>query len=202
MDEDIAAGVADITNDLTTPAGPGIVQGTMSFPSGLTLAVGHAWLIDLWPTDVTTGYLGAIFQYTLPTLSLVPIAPARVFDSRCSGMGGRMVTGAPRTIQVKDALNVVTGVVATPNAIPQGARAISFNITVTGTINAGYVTVLPGTSTTLTASTINWISSGAMLANGGIVMLGTGTAERQITLVMVGPSASADVIIDVTGYYQ
>jgi hypothetical protein len=103
---------------------------------------------------------------------------------------------------LKDAINVSTCAVATTNAIPQGAKAISFNITVTGTINAGYVTVLPGTSTTLTASTINWISSGSMLANGGIVSLGTGPAERQVTLVMVGPSASADVILDITGYYQ
>jgi hypothetical protein len=202
FDEDATTGTQTTPGIVTSSTGPGIVHATNTFPSGLTLAPGHEWFVDLYTTSSTSGFVGAVFQYTLPTVSLVPITPVRVFDSRCAGMGGRMVTGAPRTINVKDAINPFTCTVATLNAIPQGARAISFNITVTGTINAGYVTVLPGTSTTLTASTINWISSGAMLANGGIISLGTGTAERQVTLVMVGPSASADVIVDITGYYQ
>ena len=144
---------------VTTPSGPGLVHGTISgLTGGVTLAADHNWFLLIGPTSSTSGYIGAIFQYTLPTLSLVPMTPVRVFDSRFSS---RIIQGAPRTINVKDAINVSTGAVTTPNAIPKGARAISFTITATGTGAAGYVAVLPGTSTTVTASTINWTGPGA-----------------------------------------
>ena len=201
LDENTVGGdTLSTVGSAASPSGTGVTHATMTFPSGLTLAVGHHWLLDLIPTSSTAGFVGAVVQYTLPTVSLVPITPVRVFDSRFSS---KIVQGAPRTINVKDAINVVTGAVTTPNAIPQGARAVSFTVTVTGTSSGGFVAVLPGTTTTVTASTINWTSSGATLAAGGIVSLGTGTAERQVTLVVGGSgSASTDVIVDITGYYE
>ena len=184
-----------------TSTGPGIVHATQYLPRTASrwrpATAGSSTSIA---TISTSGYVGAIFQYTLPTLSLVPMTPVRVFDSRFSS---RIVQGAPRTINVKDAINVGTGAVTIPNAIPKGARAISFTITATGTGAAGYVAVLPGTSTTVTASTINWTGPGATLATGGIVSLGSGAAERQVTLVVGGGgSASTDVIVDITGYFK
>jgi hypothetical protein len=202
LDENVANGdVATTAGSVTTSSGPGIVTGTMAFPSGLTLAPGHDWKVDLYGTSASSGFTGAVFQYTLPTVSLVPITPVRVFDSRFSS---KIVQGAPRTINVKDAINIITGAVTIPNAIPQGARAVSFTITVTGTSSGGgYVTVLPGTTTTVTVSTINWTSSGTTLASGGVVSLGTGSAERQVTLVVGGSgSASTHVILDITGYFR
>jgi hypothetical protein len=199
-EDDGSSGSVPGVDSTTTTTGPGVVHGTMSFPSGLTLASAHNWFVDLFSSGPTSGYVGAVFQYTLPTLSLVPMTPVRVFDSRFSS---GLVQGAPRTINVKDAINVATGAVTTPNAIPQGARAISFTITVTSTGNAGYVAVLPGTTTTVTASTINWTGPGMTLAAGGIVSLGAGTAERQVTLLVGGGgSASSDVIVDITGYFR
>jgi hypothetical protein len=188
------------TMTMDTSTGPGLVHAALTFPSGVTLGAGHEWFVDLFVTSSSSGFVGAYVQYTLPTLSLVPMTPVRVFDSRFSS---RIVQGAPRTINVKDAINVGTGVVTTPNAIPKGARAISFTITATGTGAAGYVAVLPGTSTAVTASTINWTGPGATLATGGIVSLGSGAAERQVTLVVGGGgSASTDVIVDITGYFK
>ncbi|MGA3057004.1 MAG: hypothetical protein ABSE70_03035 [Candidatus Limnocylindrales bacterium] len=200
-DENIAnGGYHDVAGSAPTSSGPGIVTAKMSFPSGLTLAPGHSWYVVLASTSATSGFSGAIFQYTLPTLSLVPMTPVRVFDSRFSS---RVVQGAPRTINVKDAINVSTGAVTTPNAIPQGAKAVSYTVTATNTGIAGFVSVLPGTSTTVTASTVNWTGSGATIAAGGIVSLGTGTAERQVTLVVGGGgSSSTDVIVDITGYFR
>ncbi len=181
--------------------GSGIRTGTISFPTGLMLPAGYNFQIGLNGTSSTNGFDGVIFQYTLPTVSLMPITPVRVFDSRFSS---RLVQGAPRTINVKNAINITTGAVTVTNAIPQGARAISFTITVTDTGSVpGYVAVLPGTTTTLTVSTVNWTSGGATVAAGGIVSLGTGAAERQITLVVGGPGTSnTNVIVDVTGYYM
>jgi hypothetical protein len=187
----------------TSPSGTGVTQVTMTFPSGVTLAVGHHWLLDLYPTDSSAGYVGAVVQYTLPTLSFVPITPVRVFDSRFSRFGGAIANGASRLVNVKDSINVSTGNVAVTNAIPQGARAISFTLTVTGTVGSGYLAILPGTSTTVTASTVNWSASGQTLAAGGIVQLGSGSAERQVTLVAGGSAGSStQAILDITGYYE
>jgi len=187
----------------TSPSGTGVTHATMTFATGLTLAVGSHWMLDLPVTSSSVGYVGAVVQYTLPTVSLVPITPVRVFDSRITRFGGRILQASPRTINVKDAINVLTGVVTTSNAIPQGARAVSFTVTVTNTGNPGFVAVLPGTNTTATVSTINWTVSKATIAAGGIIALGTGTAERQVTLVVGGGgTASTDVIVDITGYYQ
>ena len=118
---------------VATDAGPGLVHGTMSFPSGLVTATGHNWLVGLAVTNVDTAVIGVIVQYTLPSLALVPISPVRVFDSRFPGFGGPITKSSPRTINVKDAINPVTGVVTLSNAIPLGARAISYNVTVTST---------------------------------------------------------------------
>ena len=188
------------TMTMDTSTGPGLVHALLTFPSGVTLATGREWFVDLFVTSSSSGFVGAYVQYTLPTLSFVPITPVRVFDSRFSS---RLVQGAPRTINVKDAINVNTGAVTTPNAIPVGAKAVSYTVTATNTGIPGFVSVLPGTTTTVTASTINWTASGATIAAGGTVSLGIGAAERQVTLVVGGAgSASTDVIVDITGYYM
>lgn len=116
-------------------------------------------LADL-PLEAAIDLADAAGSIALPTLSFVPIAPVRVFDSRFAGFGGSINQGSPRTIDVKDAIDVVTGAVSTPNAIPQGAKAVAFNLAVTGTSSAGYVAVIPGTGTTVTDSTVNWTGSG------------------------------------------
>jgi hypothetical protein len=199
----VGGGTWSVVGSAASPSGTGVTHATMTFASGVTLAVGHDWLFDLSVTSSSAGYVGAIVQYTLPTLSFVPISPVRVFDSRFSGFGGPIVQGAPRTINVKDAINISTGAVTTPNAIPQGAKAVAFNLTATGTVGSGYIAILPGTSTTLTVSTVNWTASGTTIANGGVVALGSGTAERQVTLVVGGPgSTTSYAIVDITGYYK
>jgi hypothetical protein len=205
LDENTVGGSATSTVDTaTSPSGTGVTQATMTFPSGVTLAVGHHWLLFLdGPTSSSAGYVGAVVQYTLPSLSLYPITPIRVFDSRFSRFGGAIANGASRLVNVKDSINVSTGNVAVTNAIPAGAKAISFTLTVTGTVGAGYLAILPGTTTTVTASTVNWSASGQTLAAGGIVQLGSGSAERQVTLVAGGSAGSStQAILDITGYYR
>jgi hypothetical protein len=188
----------------TTPVGPGVVQVTMPFPSGITLAPGESWLsTDFSATSIDSAFIGAIFQYTLPTASLVAITPVRVYDTRFFQFGGAIGTGTHRTINVKDALDPITGAVTLTDAIPVGARAVSFNVTVTHTLGAGYLALIPGADTTVTASTLNWTGPGQTVANGGLISLGSGSAERQITIVIAGtPGSSAQVVVDITGYYQ
>lgn len=198
----VGGGILSTVGSATISSGTGLRLATMTFPSGITLAVGHQWVVDLVGTTGSNGYVGAVVQYTLPALSFVPITPVRVLDSRFARFGGSIVHGSPRTINVKDAINVATGAVTTPDAIPQGAKAVAFNLTVTGTVGGGFVAVIPGTGTTVTASTVNWTTGGATIANGGVVALGSGTAERQLTLVVGGSTASTQAIVDITGYYK
>jgi hypothetical protein len=203
LDQDTTTGADTAAALPATPTGPGVLHATQSYPGGLTLASGHDWMIALVTTTSTSGYVGAIFQYTLPTVSLVPITPVRVFDSRFARFGGPIARGSSRLVNVKDAISTTTGVVTMTDAIPHGARAISFTLTITGTVGGGWVCILPGTNATATASTINWWASGQTLATGGIVSLGTGAAERQVTLVVSGGTGSrTQVIVDITGYYH
>lgn len=200
MDQNSATNAFTSDEGVTTTSGPGIVHGAMAFPGGLTLASGHNWALSIPHGDATNGFFGAIIQYTLPSAQLYPINPVRVYDSR---FATKMANGEKRTIDVKNAIDPSTGAVTGTNVIPVGARAVSFTVTVTQTSGAGWVAALPGGSTTVTVSTVNWTTSGADIAAGSIVTLGAGANERQITLALGGRSdASSHVIIDVTGYYM
>ena len=64
--------------------------------------------------------------------------------------------------------------------------------------------MLPGGSTTITGSSINWTASGVTLANGGVVAFGTGSHERQVTFIVEGSAGyppRTQIILDVTGFY-
>ena len=83
--------------------------------------------------------------------------------------------------------------------VPAGATAIAANVTVTNTVGSGFLTVNPGGTSTIGASTINWSSGGLTLANGVIL---TVNANRELTVVYGGAgSAATNVIVDVNGYY-
>jgi hypothetical protein len=190
-------------DDLASPSATGPTHVTRSYASGFTMQLGYDFFLELGPTSVASGYVAAVVQYTLPTMSLVPITPARVFDSRFAAFGGPIATGGSRLVNVKDAIDPLTGLVSVANAVPEGARAVSYNLTIVSTVGAGYVAVVPGNSTTVTSSSINWYTSDQILANSGVIGLGSGAAERQVTLVVGGSGGSStQVILDITGYYK
>lgn len=203
---DITTGVLSALPPATTTVGAsgGVHHLGVPFP-GNVVVPGQPWTIIVFSTTPAAGFTGVIVQYTLPMNVFVPITPARVFDSRCTGAGGKLAVGAPRTVNVKNAHNpdASTCAVSTANAIPAGATAVSYNLTITNTNSTwGSIDLLPGTSTTITGSSINWTAPGTTLANGGVIKLGTGSAERKITAVMSGPAtATVDFVIDITGYY-
>lgn len=123
------------------------------------------------------------------------IDPVRVFDSRWAG-NTRLSNGQNRLISVADG-RTAAGVVNAPNAVPVGATAIAYNITVTLTSGAGFLSVTPGSSAGFTSSSINWSADGQNLANGLIVGL---DATRQIRVFCGG--VSTDYVVDVTGYFR
>ncbi len=127
------------------------------------------------------------------------ITPARVYDSRWSGVAGVTTgvlnTGELREISVADGRGP-TGSVTTANAVPEGARAIAYNLTITGTAGGGFLAVSPG-GTSTSASSINWAATGIDLANAAIV----GTSSTRTIRVAAGGPGSTNFIVDVTGYW-
>ncbi len=128
--------------------------------------------------------------------SFNPITPARVYDSRRSI--GAVTSGSVRTISVANSFDVVTGALVTSNIVPSGATAVAANITVTGTTGRNNFCVNPGGVTTVGSSMINWYANGQTAANAIIVAI---SSNRQINVVAGSQGGSAQVIVDVTGYW-
>jgi len=129
------------------------------------------------------------------------INPIRVYDSRkdgYSGNNGLLERLASRDVSVADARDDA-GTVVTANAIPSGATAIAFNITVAGTTGTNYLSIAPGgTASTPTTSIINF-SASQNLANASVVGI---SSDRKVRVWCGDDVGSAHFIIDVSGYYR
>ena len=127
------------------------------------------------------------------------ITPYRAYDSRRpTPTPGLLTPGTNRVVSVAASRDGTTGAVVAANAIPAEATAVTFNLTVTGTVGRGFLAVTEGDATETAASTINWSGPGLVVANGSTVKL---DASRQIK-VFNGSLGSAHFIIDITGYYR
>jgi hypothetical protein len=129
------------------------------------------------------------------------ITPVRAYDSRYlssvdSGVGP-MIGGDARTVSVADAYAPDTTTLTVTGAVPAGATAVAYNVTVADTGPAGFLAVSPGDATAITASTINWSGAGSVLANSSVVKL---DASRRIKVFCRG--SATHVIIDVLGFYR
>lgn len=117
----------------------------------------------------------------------VPLAPARILDTRfgTGGISGRV--GQDREIELR-----VTGVGGIPSS---GVAAVALNVTVTGTNAPGFLTVWPGGQPRPVASNLNW-AAGATVANLVAVKVGPGGTVRVYNAL-----GDAHVIFDVAGWY-
>ncbi len=132
--------------------------------------------------------------------ALVPLTPVRVYDSRKNNAptpNGPISTGQQRVIPVKDGRDVDTNAVTEVDIVPAGATAIVYNLTIVDMVGGGFLSVAPGDTASLGASTINWgPSTDGALANSSTVKL---DGNRQ--LKVFGGGGSTDFIIDVLGYH-
>ncbi|MDQ1250138.1 MAG: hypothetical protein QG597_4517, partial [Actinomycetota bacterium] len=132
-------------------------------------------------TPIEPGPIGNVF---------VPISPSRVIDTRTAKGGtGAIQTGTQRVFSIA---TVQDGGAA---AVPAGATAIVYNLTVPNPAIAGHLRVMPGDAASLTtASAINF-RPGETIANG---LTTTVDAQRRIVIYA---GSTADAIVDVVGYY-
>lgn len=134
--------------------------------------------------------------------SLVAIDPVRVYDSRQAiPGGGRISQTQSRVVDVADGRGP-TGIVTAVDAIPEGAKAIAFNVTVTETTGTfGFLSIVAGDATTVpVTSSVNWDGPGRTVANSGIVRI---AADRTVKVFCSDTASigSAQFVLDVTGYY-
>ncbi|MGH2512042.1 MAG: hypothetical protein ACRDGQ_05095 [Candidatus Limnocylindrales bacterium] len=162
-----------VANNVTVPIGPGgALTATLHAPAGSSVQVIFD-VTGLYDESSTTGFWS--------------ISPVRVLDSR-TGLG----TG---TFQANSARSFTVAGVQT---IAADASAISANLTVTNATQAGYVAVTTEPTNSPTTSTLN-VAAGDTRANGLTIPVGAGGS---IAAVYKASGGTADLILDVTGYYS
>jgi hypothetical protein len=187
-----------------TPLASVSVPNLTALGTPLTVAVDNVVLPNFWyniamfTSATTVGLWAARIGYTTPSPEFIPVTPYRAYDSRLPGVPspGVLARLTSRQVGVRDAIDG-TGAVATAGVIPADVRAITYNLTVTGTTGDNYLAVAPGAAVSSPASSINF-AAGQTLANAATVALDAGAVK-----VFCGDNVgSAHFIIDVTGYYR
>lgn len=187
--------VASLHTNLNRESAPPQTLSTAAAKGDLVLdSNGNFWLCTVAGTPGTWTQLGAPINP-----QFVAIDPIRAYDSRKTAYAtnGVMAPNSSRVISVADAHDS-EGVVTTPNVVPIGATAVAFNITATGASGGNFFSVNPGDAASFTASTVNF-AAGLDIANASVVKL---DSSRQIKVFCGADVGSANVIVDIVGYYQ
>jgi hypothetical protein len=146
------------------------------------------------------GAVGATLVHAVPAaaagLSFTPITPYRSVDSRG---GGKLPSGYYTD------WDIWTDQFGTPR-IPSTAAAVTFNLTATATEGVpGFMSLSPAGVPIPDVSTLNWVTAGADVANGGTVSLGNSpvTGPGSVSVSCGGVlGARTWYIIDITGYFS
>lgn len=148
-------------------------------------------------SDSTRETLGraSLIVATPPVLPLTTITPCRIVDTRGNGQTGAF--GTPQ-LAANTSRTIPVPTHPTCTGIPSNAGAYSLNLTVTntGTGAYGYLQAWPTGQPQPNTSNLNYPGPGATLANAAVVPAGTSGSFD-----IFSGNASADVIIDINGYY-
>ena len=118
-----------------------------------------------------------------------PLAPCRAVDTReATGPWGgpSLAAGATRSFEIGGRCGV-----------PADAGAVALNVTVTNPASAGDVTVYPGTGAAPGTGTLSF-AAGRTRANNTSI----GLVDGVLSVFDRQESGTADVVIDVSGYYR
>ena len=145
------------------------------------------WLVLLGPAaasdhPATMGVLPA--APGPPALNFFTLTPCRVVDTRLAG--GPLVAGIERTFTF-----------AGTCGIPSTAVAVSINVAVAQATTAGNVRLYPAGSAVPMSSTINYAAAQTRANNAVVGLSAAGELAAQCQ-----PAGSADLIVDVNGYFE
>ena len=134
--------------------------------------------------------LGTVPDTPPVAVSLYTVTPCRVADTR----NPQGAWGGPALSANSSRTFTVTG----QCGVPPTAKAVSVNLTVTQPSTAGLLRLYPDGISIPGASALNY-KAGQTRANNNLAGLG---ATGGLVVRCEQPSGSAQVIIDVNGYYQ
>lgn len=163
-------------------------------------AAGHFWAC------VATGTPGTWIDLAAPLVDTTelqpqyfPIDPIRCYDSRVDTFAesGFIAPNERRVVSVADSYDRAGTVLAT-DAVPAGATAVTYNITVAQPTAVNFLAVAPGDATDPPASSSINFDVGRNDANG---LTGRLDDDRQLAVFCGDDVGSCHFIVDVTGYY-
>jgi hypothetical protein len=131
----------------------------------------------------------------------VPLNPGRICDTRPTNLSGVSDACSGHTLAAGGSITVDM-----PAAVvPSSAVAVVLSVAVTDTAGQGYITVWPAGQTMPTSSNLDY-TAGQTVSNTVTVELGTDASTKaEAVSVYNGPpdgsGASADVVVDLEGYY-
>ena len=163
-------------------------------------AEGHFWACVAAGTPGTWIDLAApLVDTTELQPQYFPIDPIRCYDSREAAYtpSGVIAPNQRRVVSVADSHNRAGAVLAS-DVVPEGATAVTYNITVAQPSGVNWLAVAPGDATDPpNFSSINF-DVGRNDANG---LTGRLDDDRQVAVFCGDDVGSCHFIIDVTGYY-
>jgi uncharacterized repeat protein (TIGR01451 family) len=170
-----------ITIAVTAPATPGSILNTAS--------------VSFADPDTTPGNNSGSATTQVGGVGPAPsnfhtLAPCRVVDTRDTAGP----YGAPPLSANSERVFTITG----QCGVPVNARAVAFNVTVTGSTSPGHLTMYPGGTGLPLASMLNF-SAGQTRANNAIIPLGTGGTVAATAGLNSG---TVHLILDINGYFD
>ncbi|MGH3417703.1 MAG: PKD domain-containing protein, partial [Actinocrinis sp.] len=125
-----------------------------------------------------------------PTDGYTALSPDRLLDTRTG-------TGAPKAPVTAGHSVVLTVAGADGGKLPtSGIKAVALNVTVTGTVGAGFISAYPDGTTRPVTSNLNF-TTGQTVPNMVIVPVG---ADGKVDLY--NSASSVNLVADVTGYFS
>ncbi len=179
----VAGGVAGTFSLYRFTASARLGSAGTAAPSGGVLSL-------TLPARSATLAVGALSVTPPAAVSFYTVPPCRAFDTR-NAVGD---FGGPALAAKFERTFLLAG----RCGIPASAKALSFNVTATGSTASGNVVLFPGGTSALSTSTLNY-AAGDTRANNGVVGLGTGAALR---VRSNQASGTVHLILDVNGYFE
>jgi hypothetical protein len=132
-------------------------------------------------------------RYSAGQLHLLA-APLRVYDSRARG-DGPLAAGGQRTVTLTAGAATATP----PPGVPLQPTGAMISLTLTLTVDRGFMAVFATGATYQGNSNINWFGDNQSLAVTTVTAM---DADQKITVLAGGPDgASTHFVVDVIGYY-
>jgi hypothetical protein len=121
------------------------------------------------------------------------LTPCRIVDTR----GPAGPKGAPALQSLTPRNFPIQG----ECGVPEGAEAVSLNVTIVHPTNHGHVTIWPSGQSLPVASTVNFAPNDVAVANGALVALSTEDFDLAVQAHVLG-NGQVDLVLDVTGYFD